>query len=319
MHTEWGGMIDILEHAAYCDGQREEDPDGFFFDNTRPEYDSDCDGDPFSNGYLTEDEYEFPEEYAPQPYIPGRVGDAIYAQWRGGVPLPELCRRFALPSARVTAIINLKTTEPGMKAAGMYDERLDAQLEDLYKGRFGAPNWKKAMAAGPKTASAIAAEASPGAGAGAGAVPAKRAGAKRDAAAAAVAVSSGEDFDAGVKYQLLPDDQVPDDAMPVARRVGTVLRVGHRLPIVPPPPKAQRTHDSKFVIRDTSGRRNAKTVRNPVLTSDFSGAVRLASNVEAVYRSWETRYWAAERVKGAAGYPFADEEADKAAKYRIPP
>ena len=53
-------MVDIIEHSAYCDGQREEDDDGFFFDNTRPEYDSDCDGDPFSNGYLTEDEYELP-------------------------------------------------------------------------------------------------------------------------------------------------------------------------------------------------------------------------------------------------------------------
>ena len=38
-------MVDAIEHAAYCDGQREEDDDGFFFDNSRPEYDSDCDGD----------------------------------------------------------------------------------------------------------------------------------------------------------------------------------------------------------------------------------------------------------------------------------
>lgn len=106
-NAKWGGLIDIIEHAAYCDGQREEDEDGFFFDNTRAAYDSDCDGvcqrlvaadttidpgqrafgcwppgqfssspawllpsvifflagDPFTNGYLTEDEYEFPESY----------------------------------------------------------------------------------------------------------------------------------------------------------------------------------------------------------------------------------------------------------------
>ena len=24
----WGGMVDAIEHAAYCDGQREEDDDG---------------------------------------------------------------------------------------------------------------------------------------------------------------------------------------------------------------------------------------------------------------------------------------------------
>ena len=47
MHAAWGGLLDVMEHAAYCDGQREEDEEGFFFDNTRPEYDSDCDGDPF--------------------------------------------------------------------------------------------------------------------------------------------------------------------------------------------------------------------------------------------------------------------------------
>jgi len=28
-HAQWGGMIDVLEHAAYCDGNREEDEDGF--------------------------------------------------------------------------------------------------------------------------------------------------------------------------------------------------------------------------------------------------------------------------------------------------
>ena len=49
-------MVDIIEHSAYCDSQREEDDDRFLFDNTRPEYDLDCDGDPLSNGYLTEDE-----------------------------------------------------------------------------------------------------------------------------------------------------------------------------------------------------------------------------------------------------------------------
>ena len=77
-NAEWGGMIDLLEHAAYCDGQREEDEDGFFFDMTRPEYDSECDGDPFSACYLTEDEFEFPAEYVPSGYVPARINDQIY-------------------------------------------------------------------------------------------------------------------------------------------------------------------------------------------------------------------------------------------------
>lgn len=77
-HSQNGLMMDVFEHMAYCDAQREEDEEGFFFDNTRPEYDSDMDADPFAANYLTEDEFEFPEEYQPAPYIPGRIMDAIW-------------------------------------------------------------------------------------------------------------------------------------------------------------------------------------------------------------------------------------------------
>jgi len=38
-HAAWGGMIDILEHNAYQDAQREEDADGWFFDGTKAEND----------------------------------------------------------------------------------------------------------------------------------------------------------------------------------------------------------------------------------------------------------------------------------------
>jgi hypothetical protein len=140
MHKKWGGMIDFVEHARYCDRVREADPDGFFFDHTLAEVcvcvwfgglgwlgrcrgvfaasgplhllvvnacarvredvheslrvcvcafalkwcagpfhcafrlcvpigvwqgESECDEDPFSNGYLTEDEMVFPEDYKP--------------------------------------------------------------------------------------------------------------------------------------------------------------------------------------------------------------------------------------------------------------
>lgn len=110
MHSQWGGMMNLLEHAAYCDGQREEHPEGFFFDNTRPDYDSDCDGDPFSASYLTEDEFEFPEEYNPSPYIPGRIMDQIWFLYSvKNWPIPKLCSKFGISSNRLSAIINLKT------------------------------------------------------------------------------------------------------------------------------------------------------------------------------------------------------------------
>lgn len=109
MHDKYKGLVDILEHAAYCDGQREEHPEGFFFDNTRPAYDSDCDGDPFAASYLTEDEIEFPEEYAPSPYIPGRVMDAMwYLYTVKGWPIARIADKYALQTARVSAILNLK-------------------------------------------------------------------------------------------------------------------------------------------------------------------------------------------------------------------
>lgn len=66
MHKKWGGFIDILEHDAYCNKVREANPDGFLFDHTVAPGESDCEEDPFANGYLTEDEIMFPEGYTPR-------------------------------------------------------------------------------------------------------------------------------------------------------------------------------------------------------------------------------------------------------------
>ncbi len=113
-HARNGLMMDVFEHMAYCDAQREEDEEGFFFDNTRPAYDSDMDADPFAANYLTEDEFEFPAEYQPAPYIPGRVMDAIwYAHSVKRTPVHRLVQLFGLPSARISAIISLKTVRGG--------------------------------------------------------------------------------------------------------------------------------------------------------------------------------------------------------------
>lgn len=263
VHSEWGGLIDILEHNAYCDGQREEDPDGFFFDQTRPEYDSDCDGDPFSNGYLTEDELEFNDEYQVQPYIPARVYDQIYFLYSvRGYSIKQLCSKYRLGSERVSAIIHLKQTEPEMVATGRFTTKLDAAMCDLYGTNVH-------FAAKPKL---------PGA----------------DNTAAANASETAEnwkpDFDQGVGYNLLQDDQMPDDVMPIRRTVGNVLRVGHHLPRIPPPAKAARLHDSKFVFRDISGKRAAKPSRGGLIVSDYDGSIRMPTPTEVTYRSWQPRH-----------------------------
>jgi hypothetical protein len=113
MHSAYGGTIDILEHSAYSNIQREENEEGFFFDNTRPEFDSDEEGDPFSAAYLTEDEYEFPADYKPAPYTPGKVADAIWHSYSvKKVPIPRLVQQYAMPTYKITAIINLKEVSP---------------------------------------------------------------------------------------------------------------------------------------------------------------------------------------------------------------
>lgn len=240
-------MIDILEHAAYCDGQREEDPDGFFFDMTTPEYDSDCDGDPFANGYLTEDEYEWPEEYKPEPPVPGRVMDQIYfLRTAHKYPISRLCTKYGLSSERVSAILSLKASEPDMIATGRYLTAADTLLQEIYRGSAGSKeargdNWKP-------------------------------------------------EFDLGVNFNIMQDDQMPDDAYPIKRTGGTLLRQGHPLPRVEPPAgeRGDRKHKSKFVFRDVSSTRRRNKMRysatEALLVSDYDGAIRPASNLEALYR-----------------------------------
>ena len=175
-----------------------------------------------------------------------------------------------------------------MRASGRYDERLDAQLTDLYSGRFGSPIAKPKLSAAEAAAEA--------------------------AAAASAAPYSEAKQEAGNSYNLLRDDEDPDAVMPLrAAPVGNALRVGHSLPRLPLPPKAARAHDSKFVFRDVSGR-GRLGARAPLVVGDVDGAVRLASNKETLYRSWHTRYWSlAETSKDSTkGWPFADAEEDEA-------
>jgi hypothetical protein len=276
--AQWGGMMDIMEHSIYCNGQREEDADGFFFDYTVPEYDSDCDGDPFSNGYLTEDEMEFDEDYQPDPYIPAKVATNIYFLYTArGYTIKQLSVRYRLSSERVCAMIMVKHREPEMIATGRINRDIDAVLIKLYGTKFApenrfepSENWRP-------------------------------------------------DFDQGVQATFLADDQMPDDVMPIRRTVGSVLRNRHHFKKVTPPRKDARVHDSKFVFKNISGRVKDKTRPRPMIISDFDGRVRPASNMESLYRSWETRYWTLDEAKGRTGLPFKEEDAHKPADYRLVP
>ena len=46
------------------------------------------------------------------------------------------------------------------------------------------------------------------------------------------------DFDLGVNYQVMRDDQMPDDCYPVLRRGGNMFRSPLHLPVLPPPRKS---------------------------------------------------------------------------------
>lgn len=274
-NKNWGGLIDILEHSAYCDGQREEDEDGFFFDLTTPEYDSDCDGDPFSAGYLTEDEYEFPDSYTPSPFLPRRIVDQIYFLYQvRNIPISSLCSKYKMSSERICAIIKIKRSEPEMIATKRYQTVLDDLVQEIYRGGV------------------------------------------RDSAEKQ---DFKPDFDMGVNFHVMRDDQMPDDCYPVIRTQGNIMRQALTLPKLPPPERAARKHASKFVFKDVSGRSDNLRHDRPLTVSDYDGSIRPATNQEALYRSWATRNFKLERVKTKSGLPFTEDEAHKPASYRVPP
>jgi hypothetical protein len=189
-----------------------------------------------------------------------------------------------------------------MKASGRYDERLDAQLSDLYSGRFGTPVARPHLS--PEDAYKDA---------------------KKGAAARAKAGERFHDnLELGNSFLLLKDDEDADNAMPKKGHSGTQLRVGHAFPRVPVPPPASRAHSSKFVFRDISGGGKANwRLVNPLITADFDGATRPSTNKETLYRSWHTRYWSVKNSskESSKGYPFSDGSEDATRKkygFRVP-
>lgn len=77
----------------------------------------------------------------------------------------------------------------------------------------------------------------------------------------------------GVNYNVLRDDQMPDDCYPVVRSSGNSFRSTLHLPVIAPPPRKERKHGSKFVFKDTSGRTEDKRTDRQLLVSDYDGSV----------------------------------------------
>ena len=124
----------------------------------------------------------------------------------------------------------------------------------------------------------------------------------------------------------LPTLNRPNRSLAQAGTSGNILRMGHHLPRLPLVAKADRAaFDSKFVFRDISGRGKVQgKVFNPLITADYDGTTRLATNRETLYRSWEVRYWGITKSskRSANLWPFSDEDADKPRQkggYRLPP
>lgn len=135
-HQEWGGMLDIIEHSRHVDSIREAETDGFFFDDTLAPGESDCEADPFSNGFLTEDEISFGPGYTPRDYVPDTVKQRIYFLYKEkGWDVMRLARKFGLRSERVSAVINMKETEPALIADGCYRDEVDNLMTQLYSGK----------------------------------------------------------------------------------------------------------------------------------------------------------------------------------------
>eukprot|EP01138_Halocafeteria_seosinensis_P000485 gb/GECG01000499.1/.p1 GENE.gb/GECG01000499.1/~~gb/GECG01000499.1/.p1 ORF type:complete len:506 (+),score=75.31 gb/GECG01000499.1/:1-1518(+) len=133
MSKQWGGLIDIIEHETYMSKLGDADSGGGFHDFAMAPYDSESLEDPFYNNFLTEDEYVWPSDYEPQPYIPDSVRQQIYFLWSSkGWSIPKLGSKFKMRTERVSFIINLKRTEPECIEEGKYADELDDAMTQMY-------------------------------------------------------------------------------------------------------------------------------------------------------------------------------------------
>ena len=146
MNKKQGFMIDMLEHEAYVNRFRDAESGGAFMDHEVALYDEWCEEDPFYNEYLTEDEYMWPDDWEDQPYVPDAVRQQIYFLWSyKKMDLPALAAKFKMRTERVAGIVALKRTEPEMIRQGMYTDKIDKAMTQLYADEKKAvdPDWNE--------------------------------------------------------------------------------------------------------------------------------------------------------------------------------
>lgn len=142
MAKEAGGLLDIIEHEVYSARIGDGDSGGGFHDFTFAPWDDESMEDPFYNGAITEDEYEYKSDHELYVHVPDGTRTQVYYLWKEkGWSIPDLAAKFKMRSERVSMIINLKRTEPALEAEGLVAPELDKAMSMMFargEGRVDA-------------------------------------------------------------------------------------------------------------------------------------------------------------------------------------
>jgi hypothetical protein len=124
--------------------------------------------------------------------------------------------------------------------------------------------------------------------------------------------NGGDDFEAGLDVAVLKDAELPDDCFPVMKFKGNRLRGKFPTHAQPPIPIKERTHSSRYAIRDiSSGDGFAEQRRARHIVVDYDGTRRPATKREELARGHRLRRAYPKRVGyGRQNLPFEDIELD---------
>lgn len=123
----------------------------------------------------------------------------------------------------------------------------------------------------------------------------------------------GDDHDAGLDVALLRDAQLPDDCFPVMKFRGNRLRGAFPRHLKAKPAVKDRTHHSRYAIRDVSaGDGFAEQRRARHIVVDYDGERRPATKREELSQGTRLRRAYPRRIGyGKFNLPFEDAELDK--------
>ena len=128
-----GAVIDLIEHEVYSERIGDGDSGGGFHDFTFAPWDDNTMEDPFYNGAITEDEYEYPSDHEQFVYVPQKVRRQIYYLWaKQGWDLPALGQKFKMRTERVSMIINMARSDAASEAAGLVTPELDKAMTMMF-------------------------------------------------------------------------------------------------------------------------------------------------------------------------------------------